>query len=126
VAALCQVADTEAVRWPTDSVVSMAQDRVNTTAAVKPQKGAKAMGTDKADEQEAAGLRTDATDDEDTEGHRYTAIDDKEDDTEGHKFTEKFTEKSSDPDFGSQAPSRQIYASSDEDDTEGHAKVGGH
>jgi hypothetical protein len=104
----------------------MAQDPDITTAAVKPQKGARAMGTDKADEQEGAGLRTDATDDEDTEGHRYTAKDDKEDDTEGHRFTEKFTEKSSDPDFGSQAPSRQIYASSDEDDTEGHIKVGGH
>ncbi len=78
------------------------------------------------DGQEAPELRTGATDDEDTEGHRYLAKEDKEDDTEGHKFTEKFTEKSSDPDFGSQAPSRQIYASSDEDDTEGHIKTGGH
>ena len=104
----------------------MAQDPDITSAAVKPQKGARAMGTDKADGQEDAALRTDATEDEDTEGHRYTAKDDKEDDTEGHRFTEKFTEKSSDPDFGSQAPSRQIYASSDEDDTEGHVKVGGH
>jgi hypothetical protein len=84
------------------------------------------MGTDKADGQEDAALRTDETEDEDTEGHRYTARDDKEDDTEGHKFAEKFAEKSSDPDFGSQAPSKQIFASADEDDTEGHAKVGGH
>jgi hypothetical protein len=104
----------------------MAQDPDITSTAVQPQKGAKAMGTDKADGQEDAALRTDKTEDEDTEGHRYTAKEDKEDDTEGHRFTEKFTEKSSDPDFGSQAPSRQIYASADEDDTEGHVKVGGH
>jgi hypothetical protein len=92
------------------------------------------MSTDKADEQEAPGVRTSATDDEDTEGHvRTSKIGDPdlqqpsvrtsetsdEDDTEGHVRTSM----RGDPDFGAQQPSVRTSETSDEDDTEGHVRT---
>ena len=62
------------------------------------------MSTDKADEQEAPGVRTSATDDEDTEGHVRTS-------------------KIGDPDVGAQQPSVRTSETSDEDDTEGHVRT---
>lgn len=79
------------------------------------------MSTDKADEQEAPGVRASKTDDEDAEGHSRFILansesDDQEDDTEGHSSMGM----GSDPDFGSRAPSVRTSATADEDETEGH------
>ncbi len=58
------------------------------------------MSTDKADEQEAPGVRINETDEEDTSGHKYP-------------------NRSADPD---EQPSVFPRATPDEDDTEGHVK----
>lgn len=86
------------------------------------------MTTDETNEQEAPGVRTNETDDDDdTQGHKTMHLssepeapgvrtNETDDDTEGHIKMHQ----TSDPDFASQAPSRQTNATSDEDDTEGH------
>jgi hypothetical protein len=102
------------------------------------------MSTDETSGQEVPGVRTAKTDEEDTEGHVRTAMGgdaesgadqpsvrtsvrtadtSEQDDTEGHVRTAM----GGDPDFGSQQPSvRTAAKDDDEDDTEGHIKVGGH
>jgi hypothetical protein len=61
------------------------------------------MSTDKANEQEAPGVRTSATDD-DTEGHKLTA-------------------NTEDSERGAQAPNSRFLAKHEEDDTEGHVRT---
>jgi len=61
------------------------------------------MSTDKADEQEAPGVRINETDEEDTSGHKFAA-------------------RTGDPESGAEQPSVFTRATPDEDDTEGHLK----